>query len=119
MKKDKMMIVMRTDLDMGTGKMIAQAGHAIVKLVWTNMDEVDGDPLTSWVDSGMKKVCVAADSEEVLLQTVAKAKELNIPVYLVTDSGLTQVEPGTKTCAAIGPAKDKLIEKVTGSLPLL
>jgi len=115
MKKDKMMIVMRTDLDMGTGKMIAQAGHAIIGVLTKG---IVAYPET-WFETGMKKVVVAADSEEVLLQIIAKAKELDIPVYLVTDSGLTQVEPGTKTCAAIGPAKDKLIEKVTGSLPLL
>lgn len=114
-KKDKMMIVMRTDLGMGTGKMIAQAGHAIIDVLISP----DASFLSTWFDTGMKKVCVAAESEEQLLQAVAKAQELGIPAALTTDSGLTQVEPGTKTCAAIGPAKDKLIEKVTGSLKLL
>jgi len=114
MKKDKMMIIMRTDLEMGVGKMIAQAGHAIVNVLTSNTVGID-----NWFGTGMKKVCVGADSEEVLLQCVAKAQELGIPAALISDEGLTQIEPGTKTCAAIGPAKDKQIEKVTGSLKLL
>ena len=117
MKKDKLMIVMRTDLDMGTGKMIAQAGHAITNLLFTNIDY--GSSITEWIATGMKKVCVAASNEAQLLHAVAKAQELDIPVYLIRDEGLTQVDPGTATCCAIGPEKDKLIEKVTGSLPLL
>jgi PTH2 family peptidyl-tRNA hydrolase len=115
MKKDKLMIVMRTDLEMGVGKMIAQAGHAIVNV----LSCPDAVYPNDWFDTGMKKVVVGADSEAVLLQCVAKAKELDIPCALTCDAGLTQVEAGTNTCAAIGPAKDKLIEKVTGSLPLL
>ena len=115
MKKDKLMIVMRTDLDMGTGKMIAQAGHAIVNV----LSQPDAEYPNDWFDTGMKKVVVGADSEAVLLQCVAKAQEMDIPCSLICDAGLTQVEPGTKTCAAIGPAKNKDIEKVTGSLKLL
>jgi PTH2 family peptidyl-tRNA hydrolase len=115
MKKDKMVIVMRTDLGMGAGKMIAQGGHAVAKALLYLEPGADD----KWIEQGMKKVVVGADSEEVLLQAVAKALELGIPASLITDAGLTQVDPDTKTCAAIGPAKDKLIEKVTGSLKLL
>lgn len=113
------MIVMRTDLGMKTGKMIAQAGHAIVGVFHYNCEPDHQTMKLNWFESGMKKVCVAADSEAVLNQCVAKAKELNVPYYLVNDAGLTQVPEGAATCAAFGPGKDKVMEKITGSLKLL
>jgi len=38
---------------------------------------------------------------------------------IVHDRGLTQVEPGTATCVGIGPAPADLVDKITGTLPLL
>lgn len=115
MKKPKMMIVMRTDLNMTAGKMVAQGGHAVAELMLGNRNEL----FVSWLGSGMKKVCVEVKSEEALIQAAAKAKELGFPVSLIQDAGLTQNEPGTFTCCAIGPVTEQQSKKVTGSLRLL
>lgn len=122
-KKPKMVIVMRTDLNMGVGKMIAQAGHAITELVLKRYlsytPEDQKNLFEFWINNGMKKVTLGVDSEAGLLAVENKAFLLQVPCYLVTDAGLTQNAPGTRTCIAIGPAKDKRMEKITGHLKLL
>jgi PTH2 family peptidyl-tRNA hydrolase len=43
-----------------------------------------------------------------------------LPVVLIEDAGLTMFNGvKTKTCLAIGPAKDSEIDEITGSLKLL
>jgi PTH2 family peptidyl-tRNA hydrolase len=42
-----------------------------------------------------------------------------LPVELIRDAGRTQVEPGTVTCCAVGPADSARIDAVTGELSLL
>jgi peptidyl-tRNA hydrolase, PTH2 family len=44
---------------------------------------------------------------------------LMLPVAVVHDMGLTQIEPGTLTCIGIGPAPCEIIDKVTQCLKLL
>ena len=67
----------------------------------------------------MKKICLGVESKAELIDIYNKAKEANLPVYTVTDAGHTELEPGTVTCLAIGPAKDEDIDKITGNLKLL
>lgn len=122
MKKPKLTIVLRTDLNMGTGKMIAQAGHAIVQALRLDCEEEDGkrdEMIVSWVAQGMKKVTLQVASEAELLALRDKANLAKVPITFVHDAGLTQVAAGTVTCCAVGPDNDKRIERVTGSLKLL
>ncbi|SRR5258708_35883577 len=114
MKKPKMVLVVRTDLNMTTGKIAAQAGHAVANLMLGTRNE----EFANWISSGMKKVCLQADSEAKILEMEKRAKEHGIDCYIVRDAGLTSVPTGTITCLGIGPAKDKKIEKITGSLKL-
>lgn len=120
MKKRKMMLVVRTDLNMGIGKACAQTGHAVAASVKAQdyTSEADDD-YDLWSNTGMKKVTVGVPDLDGLLKVVNKAKELNVPYHIVNDAGLTQLEAGTTTCCAVGPAKDKVMEKITGSLKLL
>ncbi|MEM1676978.1 MAG: peptidyl-tRNA hydrolase [Nitrososphaerota archaeon] len=48
-----------------------------------------------------------------------EAKNMNLPVAIIEDAGLTELEPGTSTAVGIGPAPAKEIDKITGSIPLL
>ena len=110
-----MVIVVRADLGMGRGKAAAQVAHAAVAATLT----ATGSPrLRAWVADGQPKVVVRVESESQLLDVVERAHAHRLPVELVEDAGRTQLEPGTPTCAAIGPADDDAFEPVTGELRL-
>jgi peptidyl-tRNA hydrolase, PTH2 family len=111
----KMVIVVRADLGMGRGKAAAQVAHAAVAATLT----AAGSPrLRAWVADGQPKVIVRVDSEDELALVVARAHSHRLPVETIEDAGRTQLEPGTLTCAAIGPADDDAFEPVTGELRL-
>lgn len=147
----KMVIVVRKDLKniegqkIRTGKIIAQAGHAVLGVVesqgafaadlnnidWENKECTEKDnyliiPLTpaskEWFTqgSGFTKVCVGCNSEEELDIIYNKAIEAGLPVQIITDSGRTEFGGiSTKTCLAIGPEESGKIDKITGYLSLL
>lgn len=114
----KMVIVIRTDLDMSIGKMIAQACHAAVSCS-EEAKKTQTKHWRRWMNEGAKKVVLQTDSLEELEELAVKAEELNITYVLVQDAGHTEVPPGTTTCLGIGPHQEQFIDKVTGKLPLL
>ncbi len=114
----KQAIVMRADLGMGKGKLVAQGSHASVdafeKAMHSNPDWTD-----KWREGGMMKITVKVHSEAELVEAFAAAKRAKLPCSLIMDAGHTQVEPGSKTAVAIGPAPENEIDKITGKLKLL
>ena len=111
----KQVIAVRTDLDMGKGKIATQVAHASMAAFTKAKKEVGEE----WLRSGMKKVVVKVKGEEELLQVYKLAKKQKLPCELVSDAGLTQVKPGTPTAVGIGPAEEKKIDEITGKLKLL
>ncbi|QKR00021.1 peptidyl-tRNA hydrolase [Metallosphaera tengchongensis] len=116
----KMVIIVRTDINMGKGKIAAQVAHAAVSLV---LQAFSGgtwrDWLDSWLSEGQPKIVVKINSLEDLLSRVERARRDNLPVAVISDAGKTQVEPGTITCAGIGPGPEEEIDRITGDLKLL
>lgn len=111
----KQVIVLRTDLDISKGKLAAQACHASVESVLRS----DSKTVQKWRESGAKKVVLKVGSETELKkiqQLAAKAKLVSV---LISDAGLTQLKPGTKTAVGIGPDAETKIDKITGKLKLL
>jgi len=126
----KQVIVMRTDLNMRKGKMIAQGAHAalgcfvgedisVERLISRDGIVLMPESVKEWLRGGMKKICVRAESEEELLVIHETAKSHGLPSFLVTDAGHTEFAGPTNTCIAIGPADDVSIDVVTGHLKLL
>ena len=138
----KQVIVMRTDLNMRKGKMVAQGAHASmvallkISFIVNNMimipldstvfmepdkeNELKYQAIKEWLSGKFAKICVGVGSEEELLELFEKAKEANLLCSLITDSGLTEFNGvPTNTCIAIGPAKSEEIDKITGHLKLL
>lgn len=111
----KQVIVMRTDLKMGKGKIAAQACHASLNC-YKNADK---SKIKAWELSGQKKVVLKISSKEELLELNNIVKQTNLPHSLITDAGHTQIEPATITCLGIGPGCDDEIDKLTGHLKLL
>ena len=119
----KQVIVMRTDLNMRKGKMIAQGAHASNAALW-GYELVAGrlpEHLHRWMDeSRQMKICCRADSEQQLVDIYHSAIEAGLEAHLITDAGFTEFHGvPTKTCVSIGPDADEKIDKITGHLKLL
>ncbi len=114
----KMCIVLRMDLDMSTGKLIAQAAHAAVGASELGKKE-NHKAWRRWRDEGAKKVALEAESLEEIEELAGKANKLDIVNILIQDAGHTEVPPGTVTALGLGPDRSDLLDKVTGSLPLI
>ncbi|MFX1276157.1 MAG: peptidyl-tRNA hydrolase Pth2 [Promethearchaeota archaeon] len=114
----KQVILIRTDLKMGTGKKCAQACHASVsasdlvriqnKTDWKN-----------WKNTGQKKVVLKVNSMEEMLALYNKLIKEKLLCFIVRDAGLTQLPQGTTTAIGIGPAISSRIDQITGDLKLL
>lgn len=123
----KQVIVMRKDLNMRKGKMIAQGAHASLAVLVDAGTVENGaftlrlDPATqAWLTGRFTKVCVSVDSEAALDEVVSRARAAGVPVALITDSGKTEFHGvPTKTCCAVGPAWTDDVDAITGGLPLL
>ena len=111
----KQVIVVRSDLDMGKGKIAAQAAHASLSAY----QHANPEARKEWEQHGQTKVVAKAGSESELKELYQLAKAAKLPAALITDAGRTQIEPGTVTALAIGHAADEKVDKITGKLKLL
>lgn len=126
-RQAKQIIVMRTDLNMRKGKMIAQGAHASIAFLTHAVRDAyphEGPAFSAaaheWIENSFTKICVRVDSEEELLDVYERAKEASLEAYLITDKGLTEFGGvPTHTCVGIGPNWAEDIDKVTGELKLL
>jgi PTH2 family peptidyl-tRNA hydrolase len=110
----KQAIVARADLGMGDGKLAAQVAHAALQAY----ESADDQPRSEWRGSGQKKIVLQADSESELFELAEKAKSERVPHAVVRDAGHTELEPGTVTALAVGPAGNTRVDRVTGDLSL-
>ena len=127
----KQVIVIRRDLRMRRGKEIAQGAHAasawLAELVIHQLTS-DGpaDPvpaLRGRTDLAVGPASVRSPSRWAprteLMAVYDQALEAGLVVHLITDRGLTEFGGvPTRTCLAIGPDYDDLIDPVTGDLEL-
>jgi PTH2 family peptidyl-tRNA hydrolase len=123
----KQVIVMRKDLNMRKGKMIAQGAHASLKVLLDVADRTDlaitiplTDAMAAWINGRFTKVCVSVDTAEALDAIVERARAASIPCALIIDAGATEFHGvATPTCCAVGPAWEAEVDAITGELPLL
>jgi len=116
--KYKQVTVVRTDLEMSKGKIVAQAGHAAVS---ASEEARKHHPnwWKAWLKEGQCKIAVKVGSEKELLRLEKETKELGLPSALILDRGLTELPPDTITCLGIGPAPSDKVDRITGKLALL
>jgi peptidyl-tRNA hydrolase, PTH2 family len=124
----KQVIVMRKDLNMRKGKMIAQGAHASMRVLLDAGRATDAvtyqiamtEPMAQWMTGRFAKVCVGVTSEGELDEVMAKARAAGLPAAIIVDAGKTEFHGvPTKTCCAIGPAWADEIDAITGHLTLL
>lgn len=111
----KQVILIRTDLKMGKGKIAIQTAHASIAAFL----KAEINNQKKWLDEGMKKVALKVSNEKELKEFYKLVKKEKLPCELITDAGLTQIKSGTMTALGIGPVEDKKIDKITGKLKLL
>ncbi len=110
----KQAIVARTDIGMGQGKLAAQVAHASLSAY----EKADSQLQKQWKQGGQKKVVLKGQNERQLHELSEIAKSDGIPTAIIRDAGHTQLEPGTVTALAVGPAADDRVDSVTGELSL-
>ncbi|MBI4139871.1 peptidyl-tRNA hydrolase [Candidatus Woesearchaeota archaeon] len=111
----KQVIIVRQDLQLPKGKLASQVAHASVEATLQSQTET----VKKWRKEGMAKIVLKVNDEKELLEYSRFAKDAGLVVAVITDAGRTTIAPGTTTCAGIGPAEEKEIDKTTGVLKLL
>lgn len=114
----KQVVAVRVDLGMSLGKTSAQAAHASV-LALEKCRKTNPTWARRWLRNEQRKIVVRVESLKELKALEGKAEVLGLPAATVKDMGLTEVPPGTMTALGIGPGPSDLVDRVTGSLPLL
>jgi PTH2 family peptidyl-tRNA hydrolase len=126
----KQVILVRTDLKMGKGKIGAQVAHAsmaalldgaILSVANNSLSLWLGDErFGPWLNGAFTKVCLKVDNEQALFDHYNAARKSGMLASLIRDSGRTTFhgEP-TYTCVAIGPDTCEKVDALTGTLSLL
>ena len=110
-------IIVRKDLEMSVGKVMAQCCHA------TKGFMLNGPPYSKieqeWLNGSHATIVLGVKSETKLFNLVERAKKLEIPLHVVVDEGRTEFNGvPTRTCIALGPARKSVMEPLTKRLRL-
>jgi peptidyl-tRNA hydrolase, PTH2 family len=111
----KQVIIMRTDLNMRKGKMIAQGSHASMKIFFDRMKKeydttillCNGFECTftynmiEWMKGSFTKIVVGCNSEEELLELKKQADEADIVNAIILDNGQTEFRDNCPKCFGI------------------
>ncbi|OJD17398.1 peptidyl-tRNA hydrolase [Emergomyces pasteurianus Ep9510] len=115
----KLVLVVRTDLGMGKGKIAAQCSHATLACYKYYFARAPDSPiLKRWERGGQAKVALQVKSEEELLVLQAQAVSLGLCAQVIQDAGRTQIASGSRTVLGILGPKG-VVDGVTGGLKLL
>jgi len=118
--RTKMVFLVRTDLQMGKGKVASQVAHAALQL-YKQATKRRHPYLNMWLTMGQPKVVLKVDKncEEELNIVYSDALDQGLNACKVFDAGRTQIECGSLTVVGIGPEKAKIIDEITGKFKLL
>lgn len=111
----KMVIVVRKDIGMSSGKMAAQVAHAAVNCYKYGLKKVP-EMVYNWETAGAAKIVLMVNDLKEFNAIENKVKQINMNYAIIQDAGKTELEPGTITTIAIGPAPVNEIDKITGEL---
>ncbi|KAK0208500.1 PTH2-domain-containing protein [Desarmillaria ectypa] len=109
-----MVLVVREDLGMTSGKIAAQCSHAVLAC-YKSMLSSNVPLLRRWECAGQPKLIRRCSDEDILLVLQTLAQSLNLCTRSIKDAGRTQIEAGSRTVLGIvGPVD--LVRRVTGTL---
>ena len=113
----KQIIIVRTDLKLGKGKIAAQASHASLESFLLASKE-NPSLTNAWLSEGQKKVVLKIGSKKELLDLYKSIKN-QFPCVLIKDAARTQLPAPDITCMGIGPILETKIDKFTKKYKLL
>lgn len=117
MENLKQILVIRKDLNMRAGKMVAQGAHASMGAA---LEHLEDPRVKEWLAGAFAKVCVRVESEQELLDLHHDAAAAGLISYLIRDNGRTEFHGvPTYTALAIGPDLPERLDPITGGLKLL
>ncbi len=108
-------IVIRTDLGMTRGKVVAQCGHAVQGLLLESPKIL----LNKYIHGSSAKIALRINSLDEMEEMINKCILHKIPYHQVIDAGLTQVKPNTATVLGIGPVRRDAAPSFIKELKLL
>jgi len=114
----KLVIAVRSDLELSKGKLAVQVAHAAVMAAF-DAKAHHRKWFAEWWSEGQKKVIVKGGTLHDLQALRSKARSMGLTTALVEDAGLTELPPGTVTCLGIGPGPNAIVDQVTGGLKLI
>jgi PTH2 family peptidyl-tRNA hydrolase len=114
----KLVIAVRSDLELSKGKLAVQVAHAAVMAAFEAKAH-HRKWFADWWSEGQKKVVVKGGTLPDLRALQAKARSAGLTSALVEDAGLTELPPGTVTCLGIGPGPNAVVDPITGGLKLM
>ena len=112
----KMCVLVREDLKMSKGKVLAQVSHTIVDA--TVKAYTQSQLFFKWRADGEKIVILKVPNEKTLMYIMNIAQRKGVNCGYTVDAGLTEVLPGTKTVGFVGPNFEDKVDKLTGQLKL-
>ncbi|XP_062163615.1 uncharacterized protein LOC133870486 isoform X4 [Alnus glutinosa] len=145
----KMVLVVRQDLKMKSGKIASQCAHAatgmyaelmqryhctdydsphpcaeepafsFLRVVVHLAENFNRPLLRQWEQCGQPKIVVTCKNQQEMNKLKDAAETIGLPTFNVADAGRTQVLAGSKTVLAIGPGPKASVDSVTGKLCLL
>ncbi|KFK29900.1 hypothetical protein AALP_AA7G193000 [Arabis alpina] len=114
----KMVLVVRQDLKMRTGKIASQCAHAATGM-YAELMQSDRYLLRRWEECGQPKIVVTCKNQQEMNKVTEAAESVGLPTFVVADAGRTQVVAGSRTVLAVGPGPKELVDSITGRLALL
>ncbi|MBE6503674.1 MAG: aminoacyl-tRNA hydrolase [Methanobrevibacter sp.] len=111
----KQVMIVRTDLKMGKGKIAAQCCHGAIGAY----KKSPSNKIKKWENEAYAKVVLKVKTLEELNELKNLADKKGIANYLVVDAGKTQIPTSTVTVLALGPDEDGILDELTGDLKLL
>ncbi|RVW17295.1 putative peptidyl-tRNA hydrolase 2 [Vitis vinifera] len=87
---DVLVLVVRQDLKMGTGKIASQCAHAATGM-YAELVQSQRSLLRQWEQCGQAKIVVTCKNQQEMNKLKEAAESIGLPTFVVADAGRTQV----------------------------
>ena len=100
---------------MSPGKAAAQSGHATLG-AYRRAKRLCPNAVRDWLRIGQMKITVKCPTLQELIELEEKCAAAGLNTCLIRDAGHTEIEPGSRTVLAVGPAPASAIDPFTRHL---